>query len=177
MSKEDNILVTKYGDQIQVILDRYPDDQKRSAVMPLLFLAQREGLQITDVIMDEIANILGVSTTQVASIVGFYTLYYLQSGGRNRIQICTDLPCALRGSDDFANQVCDTLGVKIGETTEDSEFTVEAVMCLAACDKAPVFQIHNSEGISYFENQTISDVQSLIDQLVKVPEILEENDK
>ena len=108
---------------------------------------------------------LDISITQVASIVGFYTLYYAHSGGKNRIQICTDLPCALRGADDFADKVCEKLGVKLGETTEDGEFTVESVMCLAACDKAPMFQVQNGDGITYHERQTISDVQAVIEQL------------
>ena len=158
-------LRTRYSAEVKDILKRYPDDQKRSAVMPLLFLSQKEGLQATVSVMSEIAQILDISITQVASIVGFYTLYYAHSGGKNRIQICTDLPCALRGADDFADKVCEKLGVKLGETTEDGEFTVESVMCLAACDKAPMFQVQNGDGITYHERQTISDVQAVIEQL------------
>ena len=159
------ILRTSYSAEVKEILQRYPDDQKRSAVMPLLFLSQKEGLQATVSVMSEIAQIIDISITQVASIVGFYTLYYAHPGGKNRIQICTDLPCALRGADDFADKVCEKLGVKLGETTEDGEFTVESVMCLAACDKAPMFQVQNGDGISYHERQTIADVQTVIEQL------------
>ena len=71
----------------------------------------------------------------------------------------------MRGADDFADKVCEKLGVKLGETTEDGEFTVESVMCLAACDKAPMFQVQNGDGITYHERQTISDVQAVIEQL------------
>ena len=159
------ILRTSYSAEVKEILQHYPDDQKRSAVMPLLFLSQKGGLQATVSVMSEIAQILDISITQVASIVGFYTLYYAHPGGKNRIQICTDLPCALRGADDFADKVCEKLGVKLGETTEDGEFTIESVMCLAACDKAPMFQVQNGDGISYHERQTIADVQTVIDQL------------
>ncbi|HJL70412.1 MAG TPA: NAD(P)H-dependent oxidoreductase subunit E, partial [Anaerolineales bacterium] len=92
-------------------------------------------------------------------------LLYAQPGGRHRIQICTDLPCALRGADEFAEQVCANLGVKLGETTADGQFTVEAVMCLAACDKAPMFQLQNGTGISYHERQSAEDVRALVEEL------------
>lgn len=155
----------RYSDEIESILARYPAEEKRSAVMPLLFLAQRDYGYVTRAAMDEIAQLLGVSVTQVASIVGFYTLFYAQSGGRHRIQICTDLPCALRGADEFAEQVCESLDVQLGETTADGQFTVEDVMCLAACDKAPMFQLQNSAGISYYEEQSVNDVQTLVAEL------------
>jgi NADH-quinone oxidoreductase subunit E len=90
----------------------------------------------------------------VASIVGFYTLYYDQPGGKRRVQVCTDLPCALRGAEKFADELCKKLGVKMGETTPDGAFTVEAVMCLAACDKAPMFQIQDRDGIHYHESES-----------------------
>jgi NADH-quinone oxidoreductase E subunit len=158
-------LCDKYAAEIKAILACYPAEEKRSAVMPLLHLAQREHGCVTRAAMDEIAQLLGISSTQVASIVGFYTLYHAQPGGQHRIQICTDLPCALRGADEFAVQVCANLGVKLGETTADGQFTVEAVMCLAACDKAPMFQLQNSAGISYHECQRADDVQALVEEL------------
>jgi|TARA_B100001964_G_scaffold6814_1_gene7438 NADH-quinone oxidoreductase subunit E len=158
-------LCEKYASEIEAILARYPAEEKRSAVMPLLHLAQREHGYVTRAAMDEIAQLLNISSTQVASIVGFYTLLYAQPGGRHRIQICTDLPCALRGADEFAEQVCANLGVKLGETTADGQFTVEAVMCLAACDKAPMFQLQNGTGISYHERQSAEDVRALVEEL------------
>jgi NADH-quinone oxidoreductase subunit E len=68
------------------------------------------------------------------------------------MQICTDLPCALKGGEEFAADVCKQLGVRLGETTKDGEWTVEAVMCLAACDKAPMFQVQDAHGIHYHES-------------------------
>ena len=112
----------RYADEIETILERYPAEQKRSAVMPLIFMAQREEGYITGSAIDEIAELLDIASTQVASIVGFYTLFYANPGGMHRIQICTDLPCALRGADEFAEQVCENLGVKLGETTDDEQF-------------------------------------------------------
>jgi NADH:ubiquinone oxidoreductase subunit E len=70
------------------------------------------------------------------------------------VQICTDLPCALRGAEKFAEDLCQNLGVKMGETTKDGEFTVEEVMCLAGCDKAPMFQVQDVDGIHYHESES-----------------------
>ena len=156
------MLIEKYQEEINTILAKYPPDQKRAAVMPLLYLAQREQGYVTKQAMNEIAAILGISSTDVASIVGFYTLYYDESGGKYRIQVCTDLPCALRGAEDFLEKLCDNLGIHLGETTPDGLVTVEAVMCLAACDKAPMFQVQSSEGLSYHEGQTVESALKLV---------------
>jgi len=159
------MLSEKYEQEIDAILAKYPPDQKRSAVMPLLYLAQREDGYITRQAMNEIAVILGVEPTEVGSIVGFYTLYSDKPVGTYRLQVCTDLPCALRGADEFLEKLCENLGIKVGQTTSDGLMTVEAVMCLAACDKAPLFQVQSGEGLAYHENQTIETALGLIDQL------------
>jgi NADH-quinone oxidoreductase subunit E len=156
------MLTEKYQEEINTILAKYPSDQKRAAVMPLLYLAQREQGYVTKQAMNEIAGILGISVTDVASIVGFYTLYYDEPGGKYRIQVCTDLPCALRGAEDFLEKLCDNLGIHLGETTPDGLVTVEAVMCLAACDKAPMFQVQSGDGLSYHENQTVESAMKLV---------------
>jgi len=156
------MLIEKYQEEINTILAKYPPDQKRAAVMPLLYLAQREQGYVTKQAMNEIAAILGISSTDVASIVGFYTLYYDEPGGKYRIQVCTDLPCALRGAEDFLEKLCENLGIRVGETTPDGLVTVEAVMCLAACDKAPMFQVQSGEGLSYHESQTVESALKLV---------------
>lgn len=161
------MLAEKYAAEIENILAKYPPDQKRSAVMPLLYLAQREDGYVTKEDMAEIGGILGITSTDVASIVGFYTLFYDQPEGDIRIQVCNDLPCALRGADEFLEQLCENLGVKVGGTTQDGSVTVEAVMCLAACDKAPMFQVQSGEGIAYHENQTVSSALEAIEALRK----------
>jgi NADH-quinone oxidoreductase subunit E len=145
------MLSEKYADRINLILSKYPPGQKRSAVMPLLYLAQSEYGYLTEAAMQEVGELVGVSATDVAGLVGFYTLYYDRAEGKRRMQICTDLPCALRGAEQWADQVCAKLGVKLGGTTADGEWTVEPVMCLAACDKAPMFQVQDENGIHYHE--------------------------
>ena len=162
-----NKLAETYPTEIETILGKYPADQKRSAVMPLIYLAQREGGYVSRDDMDEIAEILGLSSTDVASLIGFYTLFHAEAEGTYRVQVCTDLPCALRGADEFLETLCDNLGVRVGETTPDGGITVEEVMCLAACDNAPMFQVQSSHEISYHENQTVESAMQLIDSLRK----------
>lgn len=133
--------------------------------MPLLYLAQREEGYINKTAMQDIAQILDITETEVASIVGFYTLYHDKKEGKYRMQVCTDLPCALRGAEEFMNSLCGNLGIKVGETTEDGLITLEGVMCLAACDKAPMFQIQGADGIEYHENMTVDRTMELISVL------------
>lgn len=158
-----NMLAEKYPKEIENILAKYPPDQKRSAVMPLLYLAQRESGYVTKEAMNDIAAIIGTTSTEVASIVGFYSLYYDEPAGKYRIQVCTDLPCALRGAEEFMEKLCENLGIKVGETTPDGLVTVEHVMCLAGCDKAPMFQVQTGAGLQYHEDQTVESAQRLIE--------------
>lgn len=160
-----NHLSEKYPQEIEQILAKYPPDQKRAAVMPLLYLAQREQMYITRQAMEEIGEILGISSTDVASIIGFYTLYFDKPGGKYHIQVCTDLPCALRGAEQFLENLCENLGIQVGETTADGLVTVEHVMCLAGCDKAPMFQVQSGDGLSYHENQTVESTLELVEML------------
>jgi NADH:ubiquinone oxidoreductase subunit E len=98
----------------------------------------------------------------VASIVGFYTLYHDEPGGKYRMQVCNDLPCALRGADIFLDRLYEHLQVKPGETTTDGMVTVEAVMCLAACHRAPMFQVQSRTEITYHEDQTVESAMLLV---------------
>lgn len=158
-----NPLFEKYPDEIQTILAKYPEDQKRAAVMPLLYLVQRRDGYVTKAAMQEIAEILDISPTEVGSLLGFYTLYNAESGGTYKIQVCNDLSCALRGADEFLEKLCENLSIQVGETTQDGLVTVEAVMCLAGCDRAPLFQVQTNEDLSYHENQSVESTLELIE--------------
>ncbi len=162
-----NALQHKYGKEIKQLLAKYPQGEERAAVMPLLYLAQREAGYVSKQDLSDIAEMIGSSPTEVASIVGFYSLYHDKPEGKVRIQVCNDLPCALRGADEFLQQLCDTLGIRVGETTPDGLITVEAVKCLACCDKAPMFQVQSRDGISYHENQTVESALLVIEDLRK----------
>jgi len=157
-----NKLAQTYPDEIALVLAKYPPDQKRSAVMPLLYMAQREAGYITKQALADIAELCEITTTEVASIVGFYTLYHAEPGGRYHIQVCTDLPCALRGADEFLQKFCQNLGIKVGETTPDGLVTIEEVTCLAGCHRAPMFQVQGDGDISYHENQTLESALELV---------------
>jgi len=161
------VLAEKYSSEIKSILAKYPADRKRSAVLPLMYLAQCEYGSVTSGSMVEIANLLDIDVTQVASLIGFYTLLDDKPGGKYRIQICTDLPCALRGAEEFAHELCDRLGIPLGETTPDGTISVEEVMCLAACDGVPMFQVQAPDGIYYHELQTVESALAVIDELRK----------
>jgi len=160
-------LTEKYPREVERILSKYPPEGKRSAVMPLLYLAQREEGYLTKAAMRDVAQIVDITETEVAALVGFYTLYHDKKEGLYRMQVCTDLPCALRGADDFMNNLCASLGIKVGETTPDGLITLEAVTCLAACDKAPMFQTQGPDGIKYHESMTVDKTIELVAALKK----------
>ncbi len=141
------MLAEKYAAQIEKILAKYPD--KRSAVMPLLYISQEEYGHITDEGIVEVAAIIGEDPTAVKSVAGFYTMYSKQPKGTYWLQVCTDLPCALKGADQFYADLKYYLEITDdGGTSPDGLFTVEHVMCLAACDKAPMLQCN----FHYVEN-------------------------
>jgi NADH-quinone oxidoreductase subunit E len=153
-------LFDKNKNEILDILAKYPT--RRSAVLPLCQLAQKEYGHMSPQAVREVAEILELDPTEVQGLVGFYTLLRAKPTGEYVIEICNDLPCALRGADDFVEHVCQRLGVQVGETTEDGRFTVETVMCVAACNRAPVAQIN----LDYYENLDAEVFDRIVDQLI-----------
>jgi NADH-quinone oxidoreductase subunit E len=153
-----NKLAEKYADRIQAHFAKYPD--KRSAVMPLLYIAQEEYGYVSPEGIDEVADLCEMDPTQVKSIAGFYTMYSENPKGKYWLQVCTDLPCALNGADQFYDWLKEHLGVEDHGTTEDGLFTVEHVMCLAACDRAPMLQCN----FHYFENLNQDKMKELLNQ-------------
>ena len=134
------MLAENYADEITAIMARYPE--KRSAVLPLMYLAQEEYGYMSKEAMRDVAAMLDMDPTEVLSLAGFYTLFYEEPVGKYVLEICNDLPCALRGADELVEKACHKLGISLGGTTEDGMFTVKTVMCLAACDKAPMLQVN-----------------------------------
>lgn len=159
------MLADKYRKEIDQLLAHYPQGQARAAVMPLLYMAQAEYGYLNHQAVVEVADILSLDPTEVGKLIRFYTLFHDKPGGQWRIQICTDLPCAMRGAEEFAQHLCQKLGVTPGQTTADGQITVEEVMCLAACDRAPMFQIQDREGIHYHEHQTVETALQVIEAL------------
>jgi NADH-quinone oxidoreductase subunit E len=148
----------KYAKRIETAFAKYPD--KRSAVMPLLYIAQEEYGWVSPEGIAEVAELCDMDPTQVRSIAGFYTMYSEKPKGKYWLQVCTDLPCALRGADEFHKQLKEYLNVEEGGTTADGMFTVEHVMCLAACDKAPMLQCN----FHFVENLDMEKMKALIEQ-------------
>lgn len=147
-------LMKKYSQEIDHIMAKYPAAQKQAAVMPLLHLAQRENGFVSRAAIDEISTITGLAPTEIASVIGFYTLFHDAPGGKIRIQVCTDVACDLRGAKEYLQSLCTALGIQPGETTPDGMLEIEEVKCLAACDRAPLFQSQINSEIEYHENQT-----------------------
>ena len=160
-----SVLLDKHATEIEKILSKYPADRRRSAVLPLLYIAQQEYGYCTPEAIRDVAGIVGVEPTEVDAVVGFYTLFFDHPVGKHVVQVCNDLPCALRGSEQFLDHACKKLGVDKhqvehgGATTADGAFTLESVVCLGACDKAPMMQID----LEYFERLTPDEFDRLID--------------
>ena len=160
-----NQLLKKHPKKIDSILRKYPPEQKRAAIMPLLHLVQQDAGFVSRDSMREVAEITGVSVTEVLSVVGFYTLFHENPGGKIRLQVCTDVACDLRGASDYLKQLCDALGIQPGETSADGMVTIEEVKCLAACDRAPMFQMQGKGEIQYHEKQTLETARLIIEEI------------
>lgn len=132
------MIAEKYAQEIEGILARFPN--KKSAVLHLMHLAQHEYGHLSPEAMREVAEILDIDPTHVLSLAGFYTLFYEEPTGRYVLEICNDLACALCGADEFVDMVCRKLDTPVDGTTADGLFTIKTVMCLGACDRAPVLQ-------------------------------------
>lgn len=132
------MIAEKYAEEIKGIIARFPN--KKSAVLPLMHLAQHEYGYMSQEAMREVAEILDLDPTQVLSLSGFYSLYYEEPVGKYVMEICNDLACALRGADQFVDMACRKLDTTVDATTEDGLFTIKTVMCLGACDRAPMLQ-------------------------------------
>ena len=146
-------------------LTKYPPEQKRSAVVPaLLFVQEQNKGWLSEAAMDSVADYLDLPRIAVYEVATFYDMYELKSVGKNKISICTNLSCMLRGSDEIVACLKERLGVDLGETTSDRKFTLREVECLAACGGAPMCQVNDRQ---YYENLTPEKMLSIIDQLEK----------
>ena len=146
--------------EYRALLTRYPE--RRAALMPTLWLAQREFGWLSLPVMEYVATLMELPLAWVTSVASFYTMYWKEPKGRWHIQLCRNLPCALRGADDVRAALEQRLGICPGEKTADGRFSLEEVECLASCDTAPVLQVNNSE---YHENLTVERTLALIERL------------
>lgn len=141
---------------------KYPKGNQRSAVMPLLDIAQRQcGGWLPVPAIEYVADYLSIPAIRALEVASFYTMYNLKPVGKHFVQVCTNLPCWLRGSDNVMRTCTDKLGIKSGETTEDGEFTLLEVECLGACVNAPMMQINDD----YYEDLDSETTMRILDQL------------
>ena len=140
---------------------KFPTDQRQSAVMPALTIAQEQnGGWLTNELMDEIADYLRMPKIQVYEVATFYSMYELKPVGRTKICVCTNISCMLCGSEQVVEHLESRLGIKMGQTTADDAFTLKEVECLGACVGAPMFQI----GPNYYEHLTVEKIDEILRQ-------------
>jgi NADH-quinone oxidoreductase subunit E len=149
----------KHGQEIDSILARYA--QKRSAVLPILYVAQDEYGHLTDEAIREVAAIVQMPPTDVFEVVGFYTLFYNRPVGKWVLQVCDDVPCCFLGAEEIVAGLENKLGIKAEGTTTDGMFTLQRVKCLADCDYAPVVQAN----LEYYRNMTPEKVDAMLIEL------------
>jgi len=150
----------KHGPEIDTILSRYAD--RRSAVLPVLYVAQDEYGHLTDDAIREVADVLDLPPTDVFEVVGFYTLFYNKSVGTWVLQVCDDVPCCFLGAEQLVATLESKLGIAVDQTTPDGMFTLQRVKCLADCDRAPLLQAN----LEYHRNiDTPEKVDAMITEL------------
>jgi NADH-quinone oxidoreductase subunit E len=129
-------------DKAHEIIKRYPEGQQKSALIPLLHLAQREwGGYLTTESMDYVATLLNISPIEVYEVATFYSMYNMQPVGRYVLEVCRTGPCCTVGAERITEYISQKLGIKDGETTPDGMFTLKPMECLGACGYGPVLQI------------------------------------
>ncbi|WP_128548446.1 NADH-quinone oxidoreductase subunit NuoE family protein [Larkinella soli] len=145
----------------QEIIARYPEGRQKSALLPLLHLAQAQWGWLSPEVMDYVARMLDIQAIEVYEVATFYTMFHLEPVGKHVIEYCRTGPCCLMGGEEVYDYLKQKLGIGAGETTADGLFTLKEVECLAACGMGPVFQIREQ----YHMNLTRERVDEIIGEL------------
>ena len=147
--------------KVQEIVARYPEGKQKSALIPVLHLAQEENNGwLSAEAMDYVAGLLQLTPIEVYEVATFYSMYNLKPVGRYLFEVCQTGPCMLNGSDNIISYIQEKLNIKVGETTPDGLFTLKVVECLGACGYAPMMQM----GKHYKEHLTKEKVDQIIDE-------------
>lgn len=154
------MLSTESLKKIDREIAKYPVDQKQSAVMSALAIAQEEKGWLANETMNFVAEYLGMQPIAVYEVATFYNMYNLEPIGKYKITVCTNLPCALSGSNDTAAYLKQKLGIGFNQTTPDGKFTLKEGECFGACGDAPVLLVNNKRMCSFMSNE-------MIDKLLK----------
>lgn len=151
-------------EQVEEIIKRYPEGRQKSALLPVLHLAQAEfDGWLSAPVMDYVASLLGIKPIEVYEVASFYSMYNLEPKGKCMLEVCQTGPCMLRGADDVIAYLENKLGIKEGETTADGMFSLKGVECLGSCGTAPMLQC----GADYYENLTEKKLDDLVETLRK----------
>jgi NADH-quinone oxidoreductase subunit E len=144
--------------KIQTIISHYPEGQHKSALIPILHIAQEElGGSLNVDIMDYVAGLLNITPIEVYEVATFYSQFYIDPVGKYVIEVCQTGPCAICGGEDIIAYLEEKLLIKVGETTEDKLFSLKAVECLGACGSAPVMQV-NTEFHEFLDIKKIDEI-------------------
>jgi NADH-quinone oxidoreductase subunit E len=150
--------------EVEAIVSHYPEGKHKSALLPVLHMAQKEfGGWLSVETMDYVASLLKLEPIEVYEVATFYSMYNLKPVGKHLFEVCQTGPCMLNGSDDIIKYIYDRLGIKPGETTADGLFTLKTVECLGACGYAPMLQL----GDHYREHLTKEKIDALIEECSK----------
>lgn len=147
--------------KLEEICARYPDDQRKSAIIAALYLAQHQQGYLTRNAMRHVAEAIRCTTAEVEDVVSFYTMFYTRPVGTYVLQVCRTLSCALMGAERVTEELSHALGIAPGETDATREFTLLEVECLGACDRAPVVGVNDL----WHECQKPADARALVDGL------------
>ena len=149
------MLTTDSLKKIDSEIGKYPPDQKQSAVMSALIIAQDEKGWLSTETMDFVAGYLGMAPVAVYEVASFYTMYNLKPTGRYKLTLCTCLPCGLQGALAAADHLRERLRIDFNETTPDGRFTLKEGECMGACAMAPVLLVNNKKMLDYMSNEKI----------------------
>ncbi len=149
--------------KVQEIIARYPQGKQKSALIPVLHLAQEEYGWLSAETMDYVASLLQLEPIEVYEVATFYSMYNLKPVGKFLFEVCQTGPCMINGSDDILEHIKQRLGISVGETTADGLFTLKTVECLGACGYAPMMQL----GKHYREHLTKEKVDQIIEECRK----------
>jgi NADH-quinone oxidoreductase subunit E len=149
--------------EVERIIARYPEGKQKSALIPLLHMAQEQFGWLDVPVMDYVASLLNLAPIEVYEVATFYSMYHLKPVGKYVFEVCQTGPCMVKGSDDIIEYIKEKLQIGVGETTADGMFTLKTVECLGACGYAPMMQL----GKHYKEHLTRDRVDQIIDECRK----------
>jgi len=147
--------------EIKQFKGKYPDP--KSALLTALHVAQREHGWLSPEVMRDVAEVMELPPTEVASVTSFYTMFNRQPVGENLVQVCTNISCSLLGAEHIVEYLKNKLGIDLGETTPDNKFTLVTVECLGSCGTAPMMQVNDT----YYENLTEEKIDRILAELAE----------